>query len=77
MFKIGEEIVLASVEGPYHIKLTQKEIADLIGISRAVACQLISELVDEGFIDRKGKTYIIHKKHLCSNLLIMSKWKEC
>ncbi|RJE47232.1 MULTISPECIES: Crp/Fnr family transcriptional regulator [unclassified Dehalobacter] len=59
------------------IKLTQQEIADLIGISRSVACQLINELVDEGFIDRKGKTYIIRKEHLCPNLFIMSKWKEC
>lgn len=65
-FTLGRDHGVQSEGGiRINLKITQQEIADLVGISRAVACQLISELVKEGFIDKNGRSYTILNKRLC------------
>lgn len=41
------------------LELTQQELADMVGISRVKVAQIISELKDNGIIEREGKYYLL------------------
>lgn len=46
------------------LNLTQQELANMVGISRVKAVQIIGELKDDGIIERNGKYYLL-KSDMC------------
>ena len=63
LLRLAHEHGESCTQGQYiKIQLTQQEIASLVGLSRVRVSQVINELIDEKYIIKEKKNYIIRNQ---------------
>jgi len=63
LVRLAQEHGEACPQGQYiKIRLTQQEIASLVGVSRVMASQVINDLIADNYLSKEKKNYILKTK---------------